>query len=78
MNLLIEEEQIGRCGLSSASVVKKSAGLYEVIGKSGNNAGFIQRLSRGWILQMHGQPPCIYATYRAGAKPDAIKEAERY
>ena len=53
------------------------AGYYEVIGKSGMLAGFIQKMSKMWALSMYSMPVELYESFK-DAKDNALGYAKRY
>jgi hypothetical protein len=64
-----------------AKITKDGYRTYNVIGKSGNSAGYIQRVGTpkryGWLVCLLSSPTEVYETF-ASAKREALTNAERY
>ena len=60
---------------------KDGTRTYDVTGKSGNSAGYIQRVGTskryGWIVCMLSASTEVYETF-SSAKREALAKAERY
>ena len=63
--------------METPRIKKVKAGLYEVIGASGDKAGTINVMARATVLSMKGCPTQVCASFK-GAKIEAIKLAARY
>lgn len=61
------------------TIVKVADGRYEVVGSSGERAGWLERSARkcGWRLQMRSRVPETFMRF-ADAKAEAIKQSELY
>jgi hypothetical protein len=59
------------------ALVARSAGRYDVVGKSGITAGHLWKAKNIWILGMHASPPEDFASVKV-AKAAALEYALRY
>lgn len=61
------------------TIFKTRDGLYEVIGASGDRAGWLERLygGCGWRLVMRSRSPETFRRFQ-DAKAEAIKQSELY
>lgn len=57
--------------------MKIHAGYYGVVGNSGNDAGFIEKVGKFWVLSLYGRPQETYPKL-SSAKESALWQVDSY